>query len=182
MVDLVLLHGPPAAGKLTIAKELSDLIGARVFHNHLTLDVAQSLFNFGDPEFWNLVYDLRLLSFNAFFNHGSETAIATWCYEGSEDHEFFLKIKSIAIAANGRVLPVFLNCDIACLEDRVGNAHRREMKKLSDVKRLREIMAKNNYCAIPDELCIEINSDANSAISNAQRILREFNLNNTQQD
>jgi len=38
MVDLVLLHGPPASGKLTIAKELSVLTEARVFHNHLTLD------------------------------------------------------------------------------------------------------------------------------------------------
>lgn len=179
MVDLVLLHGPPAAGKLTIAKELSVLIGARVFHNHLTLDVAESLFNFGDSEFWNLVYDLRLLSFKSYFKHGSDTAISTWCYEGPEDHEFFLKIKSAAIAAKGRVLPVFLHCDIACLEDRIGNNHRREMKKLSDVTRLRQIMATKNYCAIPDELCIEINTSVESARSNAQRILSEFNLIDT---
>ena len=46
MVDLVLLHGRPASGKLTIANQLNALLGLRVFHNHLTIDVAKSLFEF----------------------------------------------------------------------------------------------------------------------------------------
>ena len=176
MPDLILLHGPPASGKLTIAKQLSVLTGARVFHNHLTLDVAKSLFNFGDPEFWALVHDLRILSYKAYFQNGSGTAIATWCYEGPEDQEAFLEIKTIANAAKGRVLPVFLSCELSFLENRVANAHRCEMEKLSDVKQLREVMLVKNYCAIPDELCIEINSGTQSALSNAQRIVSEFNL------
>lgn len=39
-VDLVYLHGPPAAGKLTIATELAALGVGEVFHNHLTMDAA----------------------------------------------------------------------------------------------------------------------------------------------
>lgn len=176
MVDLILLHGPPASGKLTIANELNALIGARVFHNHLTLDVAKALLNFGAPGFWDLVHDLRLVSLRSYFKHGTDTAITTWCYEEPEDKELFLKMKSIASSAKGRILPVFLNCDSACLEDRVGNTHRREMDKLSDVNRLREIMSIKNYQAIPDELCIEIDSGTRSAKYNAARIIKEFNL------
>jgi len=176
MVDLVLLHGPPASGKLTIAKELSVLTGARVFHNHLTLDVAKSLLKFGDPGFWELVHDLRVLSFQSYFKHGNGIAITTWCYEEPEDHEFYIRIKSIATFAKGRVLPVFLNCDVNCLEERVGNPHRREMEKLCDVKRLQEIMSLKNYCAIPDELCIEVDSGNDSVGTNAQRIMKEFSL------
>jgi len=67
MVDLVILHGPPASGKLTTANKLHDLICVRVFHNHLTLDVAKSLLTFGDLAFWDLVKDIRLLSLQSYF-------------------------------------------------------------------------------------------------------------------
>lgn len=176
MVDLVLLHGPPASGKLTIAKELCALSGARVFHNHLTLDVAKSMFDFGEPEFWDLVSNLRMLSFQSYFKNGSGPLVTTWCYEQPEDHELFLEIKSIAASRNGRVLPVFLNCDLINLEDRVTNDHRHTMNKLCNVKQLRETMLKKNYAAIPDELCIEINSATNTAEFNAKEIARIFNL------
>ena len=176
MVDLVILHGPPASGKLTIAKELNVLIGARVFHNHLTLDVAKSLLNFGEPGFWDLVHDLRLQSLRSYFQNGIDIAVTTWCYEEPEDSVFFLEIKSIANAANGRVLPVFLNCDISRLKNRVANPHRKIMEKLCDEKQLEEIMAIKNYRPIPDDFCIEIDSNMNSAESNAKEIVKRFNL------
>ena len=176
MVDLVLLHGPPASGKLTIANELSALINGRVFHNHLTLDVAKSLLTFGDPEFWDLVRDLRLVSFQSYFTHGTDTAITTWCYEEPEDHELFMQIRTLATSAKGRVLPVFLRCDNESLEKRIDNPHRLEMQKLSDVKRLREILSVKNYCAIPDEHCIEIDSGSETPEFNARKIVSAFNL------
>jgi hypothetical protein len=36
-VDLVLIHGLPAAGKLTTARQLSELVGVPVFFNNLTV-------------------------------------------------------------------------------------------------------------------------------------------------
>jgi len=176
MVDLVLLHGPPASGKLTIANALSALTGARVFHNHLTLDVAKSLFDFGAPGFWDLVRDLRLLSYRSYFEHGTGTAIATWCYEEPEDHDKYLEIKKIASSGKGRFLPVFLRCDNSHLESRVANVHRQEMKKLCDVEKLRLILSSKNYSAIPDDLCLKLDSGADTAESNAQKIAAHFAL------
>ena len=89
MVDLVLLHGPPASGKLTIAKELSDLVGARVFHNHLTLDIAKSLLTFGDPEFWDLVRDLRLLSLRSYFKMELESLLPLGVMKSQRIISFF---------------------------------------------------------------------------------------------
>lgn len=176
MVDLVLLHGPPASGKLTIANELNGLIGARVFHNHLTLDVAKSLLNFGEPGFWDLVHELRRQSLRSYFKNGVDTVIATWCYEEPEDLELFIEIKSIAVEARGRVLPVFLNCDISCLESRVINPHRYDMGKLCDVVQLQKILSTKNYCPVPDDLCMKIDSSMNTANINAQRIVKNFSL------
>ena len=176
MADLILLHGPPASGKLTIAKELNEIRSVRVFHNHLTLDVAKAIYEFGEPGFWDLVHELRLLAFKSFFQNSSDTVVTTWCYEDPEDRKFFLALKAIAEANKGRVLPVHLNCSIKHLEDRVVHDNRRVMKKLCDVQRLRTIMAEKNYTAVPDGRCMEINSGEKSAASNALEIVTNFNL------
>ena len=46
-MKLVFLYGPPAVGKFTVAKELAALTGFKLFHNHLTVDVATSIFEHG---------------------------------------------------------------------------------------------------------------------------------------
>jgi len=33
---LIILFGPPAVGKMTVGKELADLTGLKLFHNHMT--------------------------------------------------------------------------------------------------------------------------------------------------
>ena len=52
VMRLIYLHGPPAAGKYTIATELAARAGCGVFHNHQTIHVARSFFEFGSPPFW----------------------------------------------------------------------------------------------------------------------------------
>jgi len=44
-MQLLVLHGAPGAGKLTVAKELRALTGYRLFHNHLTFDLVASVFD-----------------------------------------------------------------------------------------------------------------------------------------
>jgi len=59
-MNLVYLYGPPAVGKLTVAKELPLLTSYRVFHNHLTIDCITPVFEFGSEVFWELVHGSRL--------------------------------------------------------------------------------------------------------------------------
>jgi tRNA uridine 5-carbamoylmethylation protein Kti12 len=62
-VKLVILYGPPGTGKLTVARELSRLTGLKLFHNHLTVDLAASLFTHGGPEYMAYVRHLRCEAF-----------------------------------------------------------------------------------------------------------------------
>jgi len=57
---LLFLYGPPAVGKLTIAKELAWRSGYVLFHNQLTVDFAQQVFPWGSEEYVELVDTLRL--------------------------------------------------------------------------------------------------------------------------
>jgi len=42
-MKLVFIYGPPASGKLTVARELATLTGYRLFHNHLIVDAVAAV-------------------------------------------------------------------------------------------------------------------------------------------
>jgi tRNA uridine 5-carbamoylmethylation protein Kti12 len=56
----IVIYGPPAVGKLTTAEELSKLTGYRIFHNHLTIDLVNSILDYGSKEFNEFVDRYRL--------------------------------------------------------------------------------------------------------------------------
>jgi hypothetical protein len=62
-MKLMLLYGPPAVGKLTIAKEIARLTGFKVFHNHLTVNVVAAIFPRGTPAYRRLLWDIRYVVF-----------------------------------------------------------------------------------------------------------------------
>jgi len=53
-MTLVFIHGPAAAGKLTVGRALQELTGFRLFHNHLVVDTLLSVFQFGTKPFVRL--------------------------------------------------------------------------------------------------------------------------------
>ena len=53
-MELIFLHGPAAAGKLTTARALEALLGHPVFHNHLVVDTLTTVFPFGSEPFVRL--------------------------------------------------------------------------------------------------------------------------------
>lgn len=52
--QLLFIYGAPAAGKLTVAREISGLTGWPLFHNHLVVDAVASVFPFGSAAFIRL--------------------------------------------------------------------------------------------------------------------------------
>ena len=40
----VIILGPHAVGKMTVGQELSKITGLRLFHNHMSIEVARKLF------------------------------------------------------------------------------------------------------------------------------------------
>lgn len=56
---LVIIFGPAAVGKMTVGLELQRLTGLRLFHNHMSADLALQFFPFGTPQFSRLVSTIR---------------------------------------------------------------------------------------------------------------------------
>lgn len=55
----ILIFGPPAVGKMTVGRELADLTGLRLFHNHMAIEPVSEIFPFDSPPFARLVRSFR---------------------------------------------------------------------------------------------------------------------------
>jgi broad-specificity NMP kinase len=58
-MKLILLYGPPAVGKFTIAKELEKLTGFKNLHNHVVIDLVSDIFGFDHPSRRPLEHEIR---------------------------------------------------------------------------------------------------------------------------
>jgi hypothetical protein len=58
-MKFIIILGPPAVGKMTVGHELARLTGLKLFHNHMSIELALPFFNYGEPQFNRLVSDFR---------------------------------------------------------------------------------------------------------------------------
>lgn len=142
---LVYIYGPPAAGKLTVARRLAELSGLPLFHNHLTVDAVTSVLPFGSEAFSAVLHRFRLDLFETAVSTGQGlifTNNSAW--SGPDGRRSFAAFADEADrrvrAAGGLTLFVCLNAPLAALESRLGNDDRRSLRKLTDVRRLRELI------------------------------------------
>ena len=153
---LVFIHGAPAVGKLTVARELSRLTGFPLFHNHLTVDLVSSLFAFGTPAFVSLREQIWLAAF-AEAARSDLSLIFTFNPERTVNEEFIQKTIDTVEAAGGRVVFVELTCSEAELEKRMEQPSRKEFGKLSSVDQYRSLKSDGafEFPKLPSEVSID---------------------------
>lgn len=64
-MNFYLIIGPQAVGKMTVGQELARYTGAKLFYNHMTIDLVDNFFNYSTPQGRQLVKDYRDLLFKA---------------------------------------------------------------------------------------------------------------------
>lgn len=135
---LIFLHGAPAVGKLTVARELARLTGFRLFHNHLTVDLVSSLFPFGCEPFINLREQIWLAAFGEAARN-NVSLIFTFNPERTVREGFVQETVDTVEAASGSVIFVELTCAEEELERRIEEASRKEFGKLASVEQYRTL-------------------------------------------
>jgi hypothetical protein len=157
-MKLVYLHGPPASGKLTIARVLAAKTGARVLDNHASLDFARTLFDYGNPALWRLSQAARLLAMQHAIGAGLPLLVCTYCYAEPEDRPHFEEVRALIEGAGGALLPVFLSCEREQLYARVGNADRAERGKLGSAGGLDRFLDQWTIAPVPHPACFTLDS------------------------
>lgn len=176
-MKLVIIHGPPAVGKLTTARALAALTGFRVFHNHLTFDLVKSVFDFPTPAFARLAETVRLAAIEAAARENLPGLIVTFAYASPEDDAFVEKIVEVVERHRGELAVVRLFCDPATHERRVVADERRRYGKLTSAEALRGALARWNFAPLTragEPLAIDNSTLDADAV--ARRIASHFGL------
>jgi chloramphenicol 3-O-phosphotransferase len=137
-MKLVFLHGAPAVGKLTVARELARLTGYPLFHNHLTVDLVSSLFPFGSEPFILLREQIWLAAF-AGAARQQLSLIFTFNPERTVRERFIQDAIDTVESGRGKVIFVELICSEEELERRMEEASRKEFGKLASVEQYRSL-------------------------------------------
>ena len=176
-MKLIFIYGAPAVGKLTTAKALAALTGFKLFHNHLTFDLAHALFDFPSPPFSELSEKVRLAAFEAAARAKLPGLIFTFVYAAPQDDRFVAKVIETVEKEQGEIHFVRLHCDAAAHEQRVLAPERKAFGKITSVEHLRGAQARWNFnAAVPLRESFEIDNSAMSAELAARRIAERFSL------
>jgi chloramphenicol 3-O-phosphotransferase len=174
-MDLIFLHGPAAAGKLTVARELSTLTGIPVFHNHLIVDALLEVFEFGSPEFVRLREQFWLDTFRAAAQAG-RSLIFTFAPEATVPDGFPARAASTVIEHGGGVHFVALFLSVDEQERRIGNDDRKRFRKLSSVDTLRRLRSARASAVEQPPADLSIDTEELTAAAAAAKIRDEFDL------
>lgn len=172
-MDLIFLHGPPAAGKLTAARALERLVAFPVFHNHLVVDLLTGFFPFGSDafvrlreRFWlDVLVEAAAAGRSLSFTYTPDTTVPAG---------FPARVVAAVGTHGGRVRFVRLLVSVPEQERRIVLPDRREWHKLDDVGWLGRTPAEPAPESPPVDL--EIDTDRSDPATSAALIVEHFGL------
>lgn len=100
----VLLIGAPASGKMTIGHELETLTGAKLFHNHDSIDFALRLMGDYSPEMLELNTAITLAVYEAFAKSGRFVIGTVMLDFDNADHVSFLEYVQMLFHQNKQAI------------------------------------------------------------------------------
>lgn len=141
-MKLIILYGPPAVGKLTVAKLLAQQTGVKLFHNHLSVDLVASILSFADEDFWPEVRSIRNRMF-AFSAKKKQDLIFTYVYDYGEFEEHINGYIKAYEKEGGEICLVQLTADKDEIVKRVINESRHNTHKIKKPAELLDYMSKH---------------------------------------
>lgn len=142
-MKLVIIYGPPAVGKLTVAKALAETTGLKLLHNHLVSDLVLSVFDRNTPTAINLNASIKNLIFEAAAKAKQKGIITTFLYDSNKKDQIDKWCKNclkIMKKYQAEVYLIRLSCDIETLKLRVANPSRIGTKKITSSEKLLQVI------------------------------------------
>ena len=167
------LYGPPAVGKLTVARAIADKLPFKILHNHVTIDAVTEVLPFGSERFWPVVGRFRCDLVAAAAEEDIDLIYTYVFAPGDEQH--VAEIVAPYEKAGGTVLFVQLLAPRHVLLQRVLADSRKEHGKPTDPETLEQMLDEyDNFTALaaPDSLTIDV--AATSARDAADRIINHL--------
>ncbi|WP_313164932.1 AAA family ATPase [Sedimentibacter sp.] len=112
-MKLIIIFGPHAVGKMTVGQELSKITDLKLFHNHMTIDIVNDLFENLPEEKSRLINLFRKEIFEAFSGSEEYGMIFTymWAFDRQEDWNYINYVEELFASEGAEVYFVELEAD-----------------------------------------------------------------------
>ena len=137
-MQLIFIYGPPAVGKLTVAKELSKILNIPLVDNHSMVTPLAKVFGWGHPEQKRLGDTFRFELFEAAAKE-NRSLITTFGGGGKYYDGFIQRVRSIIESHGGEVVFIRLVAPKEVLFERVDDQSRIDKFTVSDKERLADL-------------------------------------------
>ena len=173
---LLCIYGPPAAGKLTVARKVAARTGFKVFHNHLSIDCVEPIFEFGTPPFGKLVNLIRH-EIIAEAARQEIDLIYTYCYAKDQDDPHVSRIVKLVEASDGEVKFVQLVCSKNELLKRVVSEDRKAFRKAQTIDLMEHLFeAYDLFSPVAAGESLSIDNTSLSPEKAAEQIVAHYRL------
>ena len=175
-MKLLFIYGSPAVGKLTVANEIGKQTNFKVFHNHLSIDCIEPIFDFGTESYSKLI---ELIRFETVAEAARQNVnlIYTFCYAKDFDDAHVRKIVETVESNGGNVCFVLMTADKEILERRVLEESRTKFRKVNNLELLHELFGKYDlFSAVPEHESLIIDNTNLSAEATARKIIEHFQI------
>lgn len=167
--QLIFLYGPPAVGKLTVARAIAERRDFRVLHNHVTFDPVAEVLPVGTPAFWAALDKIRLELVTAAATQGIDLIYTFVFAPGDEAHVD--EVANAYESVGGSVLFVQLLAPPEELRRRVSDGSRAAHTKIRDAAALDDVLRKHDvYAEILGRDSVMIDAAAMSPEEAARRV------------
>ena len=129
MADLIVVCGPQAVGKMTVAESLRDKLHYNMMMNHDSIELSDRIFGFGTPAQKEFNRIIREKAFELAVKHNVDLIFTYVCaFDVPEEKEYTTKLKDLFEQSGGRFFFVELSADLETRLARNETPHRMERK------------------------------------------------------
>lgn len=174
LMKCIVLYGPPAVGKLTVARELAKSGNTHVFDNHKVLELISPVIA-NDGELVTLSYSLQLQILNAAMRYSRVDVIFPFTFTASSQADVaFLQTMVEAAQTHSVALHlIHLRAKKRTLLERAVDPSRFGTTKITDPAMLQPLLDSYDFdSAMPGDHSMTINTTHLTAKETAQQIVR----------
>lgn len=183
-MDLIIIFGAGAVGKMTVGQELMKITDFRLFHNHMMIEPVIEIFGNYEHE---VVAELRETIFRRYLETSHRGMIFTfmWAFDMKEDWDYIADISSKFEKTGGRIYYVELVADISVrlarnkTENRILNKASKRDTEASEARLIHED-GRYRLVSLPGEIpfknYLRLDNTNLSPAEAAETIKRHFDL------
>lgn len=140
MANLIVISGPQAVGKMTVAEAIQDKIRYNLMTNHDSIEVSDKIFGFATPAQKKLNKIIREQVFNISIENNIDMIFTFVCaFDLESDVSYINKLKDLYTSNNGNFYFIELSADLETrLERNVSPERLKKKYSKNDIARSRQ--------------------------------------------